>query len=215
MTEIKIYRTLNPCTQSIRLIEIQPGSKQVTCKLHPFDLSNPPAYIALSYTWGPPFPTAEILIDDQPFIIREDLSLALRAIRRLVDEYNCKSEDAGGFRYEEGTNPSTWKYFWIDAISINQNDVLERNHQVNLMSKIFSQASLVISWLGEDGEDSRLAREFFDNSKGLSLAEKNALWEQPNQTSRNAVLAFFTREYWSRYVHGVQWRLASGQTVVG
>jgi hypothetical protein len=37
--------------------------------------------------------------------------------------------------------------FWIDALSINQNDVLERNHQVAMMSRIYSQAEKVLVWI--------------------------------------------------------------------
>jgi hypothetical protein len=41
---------------------------------------------------------------------------------------------------------STW--FWADQISINQNDIAERGHQVDLMSEIFSHARCVYSCIG-------------------------------------------------------------------
>ena len=37
---------------------------------------------------------------------------------------------------------------WIDAVSIDQDNVTERNHQVQYMGHIYSQASQVIVWLG-------------------------------------------------------------------
>lgn len=37
---------------------------------------------------------------------------------------------------------------WIDAVSIDQDDVTERNHQVQYMGNIYSQACQVIIWLG-------------------------------------------------------------------
>jgi hypothetical protein len=39
-------------------------------------------------------------------------------------------------------------YFWIDALSIDQRNVLERNHQVQMMTSIYSQAQSVRVWLG-------------------------------------------------------------------
>lgn len=39
--------------------------------------------------------------------------------------------------------------FWIDALSINQGDVDERNKQVRLMSRIYSSAEKVVAWIGE------------------------------------------------------------------
>lgn len=41
--------------------------------------------------------------------------------------------------------------FWADAICMNQADAQERSSQVQLMYNIFSQAKMVISWLGADG----------------------------------------------------------------
>ncbi|KAF2035456.1 HET-domain-containing protein, partial [Setomelanomma holmii] len=43
--------------------------------------------------------------------------------------------------------------FWIDALSINQDDRSERGHQVNQMRAIYSGASEVVSWLGAESKD--------------------------------------------------------------
>lgn len=56
---------------------------------------------------------------------------------------------------------------WIDAICINQADLDERRHQVQLMKHIYSDAVRVLVWLGEEDEDSRLA---------MSILEKWAEW---------------------------------------
>ena len=42
-------------------------------------------------------------------------------------------------------------YLWVDGISIDQTNVLERNHQVQLMPCIFSKAKLVFVWIGSYG----------------------------------------------------------------
>ena len=42
---------------------------------------------------------------------------------------------------------------WIDSVCINQAIVQERNHQVSLMGRIYSEATGVIVWLGEEDEE--------------------------------------------------------------
>ena len=43
--------------------------------------------------------------------------------------------------------------FWIDAVCINQNDIVERNHQVAQMSMIYARAWRVLVWLGRSSRD--------------------------------------------------------------
>ncbi|KAJ4117529.1 hypothetical protein NW768_010892 [Fusarium equiseti] len=43
-------------------------------------------------------------------------------------------------------NDSSLPRFWIDALSINQNDPVERNTQVKRMSHIYSQTALLLVW---------------------------------------------------------------------
>lgn len=45
--------------------------------------------------------------------------------------------------------------FWIDAICIDQNNTIERNHQVELMGQIYRNASRVRVWLGDANEQAR------------------------------------------------------------
>jgi hypothetical protein len=40
------------------------------------------------------------------------------------------------------------RHFWIDALCINQVDTTQRNHQVYAMGQTYSEARLVIAWLG-------------------------------------------------------------------
>jgi hypothetical protein len=41
------------------------------------------------------------------------------------------------------------EYLWIDQISIDQSKTSERNHQVQMVSKIYSQATSIIVWSGK------------------------------------------------------------------
>jgi hypothetical protein len=97
---------------------------------------------ALSYAWGDPEqPKQSIIIDDNLFSVRQNLHDFLEVYRK----YTLKH-----------TRQQT---LWIDAISINQCDIEERNHQVWMMSSIYSQAEEVVIWLGRDFETiSRMTR---------------------------------------------------------
>ncbi|XPS68715.1 hypothetical protein M3J09_001001 [Ascochyta lentis] len=53
-------------------------------------------------------------------------------------------------RYARMTQLDDW--LWIDALCIDQTNVSERNHQVQQMGTIYSNAVEVISWLGDNRE---------------------------------------------------------------
>jgi hypothetical protein len=88
-----------------------------------FDLSNAPPFTALSYTWGPVSSTFDIFVNGEPVSIRKGLY-------RFLQAYDGDA------------------YLWIDQICIDQSNVLERNHQVGMMSSIYTQCRSVIIWLG-------------------------------------------------------------------
>jgi hypothetical protein len=44
-------------------------------------------------------------------------------------------------------------YLWIDALSIDQTNNPERDHQLAIMGSIFSRAAKTIVWLGTATED--------------------------------------------------------------
>ncbi|KAH6622246.1 heterokaryon incompatibility protein-domain-containing protein [Boeremia exigua] len=66
------------------------------------------------------------ILDGQPVSITENLDCALRHLRYKV-------------------MPRT---LWVDALSMDQSNIQERNHQVQMMGKIYSTAKIVIVWLG-------------------------------------------------------------------
>jgi hypothetical protein len=49
---------------------------------------------------------------------------------------------------------------WIDALSINQDDVVERGRQVPRMGKIYDNAIRVYSYVGEPTDDTEQALDF-------------------------------------------------------
>ncbi|OAF99701.1 HET-domain-containing protein, partial [Paraphaeosphaeria sporulosa] len=113
-------------TNYIRLIKLLPGSPEspIACTLHELELEKPGEFTALSYTWGKPDPTFEITLNGRQIQVRENLCSFLKQARELG-----RSE-----------------LLWIDVISINQDNIEERNHQVALMGQVYRRAAKVVVW---------------------------------------------------------------------
>jgi hypothetical protein len=100
---------------------------------------NYPAYVALSYAWGRQERFDDIDLNGSRFPVGKNLWQFLHHMR-LRDKHIT---------------------LWIDAICINQSNVKERNHQVQMMRQIYSNAQSVSVWLGEAG-DSRYSNVAMD-----------------------------------------------------
>jgi hypothetical protein len=123
--------------QHIRLLRFSKQSAcdtaaPISCELGCFNLSSPPRYTALSYTWGTKSPKTTITLQGNSFEVGPNLA------QFLLNQ--CRGPEAS-------------EYLWIDAICIDQSNAAEMNHQVPLMSQIYSRATRVIIWLGEGDED--------------------------------------------------------------
>ncbi|KAF1835207.1 hypothetical protein BDW02DRAFT_597468 [Decorospora gaudefroyi] len=126
------YQALDATRNQFRLVKLRRvSSGPVQCELSTFDIVDAPPYVALSYTWGAPNPAYPILVDDGGVLsIRENLHSFLLELRE---------EDL-----HKDTPP--WN-LWIDQICIKQSDVSERNAQVAMMGRIYSDAAIVIVWM--------------------------------------------------------------------
>jgi hypothetical protein len=100
-----------------------------------------PDYDALSYTWGTLLSPTHATVNNVPRRITENLDVALRHLR-------CDT---------------TSKVLWIDALCINQEDVEERNHQVQHMHKIYGAAQQTIVWLGPAADQSDVVMDCFES----------------------------------------------------
>ncbi|KAJ0426764.1 heterokaryon incompatibility protein-domain-containing protein [Aspergillus carlsbadensis] len=98
-------------------------------------LSSCPAYNALSYEWGSAAPDKPIRINNRNFLIRANLHEFLTSLAR------SKYRDT---------------LFFADAICINQEDIPERNAQVQQMSALYRGAQTVLVWLGAGSFDSNM-----------------------------------------------------------
>jgi hypothetical protein len=131
-------RSLQPYTYEalpeegfIRLLRLLPGSPEdaLTCSLFMTKLEEAPSYEAISYVWGlPDTGSCTMKCEDDALQITNNLHGALRRMRKDSEE----------------------RVLWADAVCIDQKNLLERGHQVDLMGRIFQSASRVLIWLGED-----------------------------------------------------------------
>jgi hypothetical protein len=173
---IGLYPPFERPQAQIRLLSIQPAEFQ----LHVFDLDDLPEYFALSYTWGTPSPTKNIRLNGQDFHIRSNLYASLEAVRRRLKAGDLVSGLASND--EQNASPV---YLWIDAMCINQENVEERGHQVNIMSEIFSQAAAVLVWLGSS------------SCSALEALELHAL-DKRQGVGQSKFQPFFAAGYWHR-----------------
>lgn len=116
--------------QLFRLFSRDPGGILIG-DIAIFELDNCPRYKTVSYTWGPPEPTREILIKGRNFLIRDNLWQFLIVANNVIGDW-----------------------LWIDQICIDQSTVKERNYQVSIMSKIYEESLKVFIWLGTEADDS-------------------------------------------------------------
>ena len=134
-----LYSELCVKTREIRLVRILPSkaTDEIFSQLLTVSLESSPSFEALSYVWGDEKITASIFVDERPFQVTTNLKCALQGLR----------------------SSTVAKNMWIDAISIDQNNIKERNEQLHLMREIYSQAEHVSVWFGLESDESNRAMD--------------------------------------------------------
>lgn len=167
----KIYNQLPIDVENeIRLLLLHSGrpDDKIECSLvvrhreHVFD-----EYYALSYTWGASEGHRTITVNGVPGVaVTDNLFAALRRVRDLVRT----------------------RTLWVDAVSINQNDSIERSAQVQRMCQVYSSADRVLVWLGDSddmenipaarfkGDLASLKDEWFRRSLYQAVRETTPSW---------------------------------------
>jgi hypothetical protein len=134
--EYQYYPLNHDIGKQVRLLVLHPGSgeDEIRCSITHTNLDEAPFFEAVSYTWatedGDDRLCRWIFVREPGGFVRvtANCEAAFRRIRRV------------------GVN----RIIWIDSVCINQSDISERNHQVDLMASIYSSASRVIIYLGEE-----------------------------------------------------------------
>ena len=155
---------------SIRLIKVHnsdifpPGDGIIDCSLQKFPLSESPPYTALSYVWGTDNPTRELRLNGKAILVRDNLHAFLCHIKPTPDDclsvsdqkqYSPSYDEECRVRSMPTKDVPTAEvgYLWVDALCIDQGNNDEKMHQVAGMGRIYSRASRIVCWLGENCKD--------------------------------------------------------------
>ena len=123
--------TLTADSRQCRVLNLLPGpfdaDVQVEMRVMSLDNWEAEQYECLSYVWGDPSVTRPILVNNLQVQVTTNLYDALQHVRKRNESVKI----------------------WVDAVCINQADVIEKNHQVLLMTEIYRRCAQVNIWLGK------------------------------------------------------------------
>jgi hypothetical protein len=167
------YTALDYSKPSIRQIRILPDLSTegyVQCEVRHTTIDDTATpYTCLSYVWGPEDKGSWITLDGLLFRVRENLATFLRYARADSSDDQLENAMPG--------------WIWIDALCIDQKNTEERNHQVQQMGRIYTNAMRVLSWLGSDR---KIAEYLKDARRGV--------FRPPDERLR----ALLASVYWDR-----------------
>jgi hypothetical protein len=123
-------------TRVVQILQSLSCDHRVQCSIRHISLKDTGNYRTVSYAWGPTYPdgshlTEVIYCDDQPLRVTRTVYVLLNRLR---------------------ADRTTWYRrlpVWIDALSIDQRDHVEKAKQVLMMSNIFEKSRHLTIWLGE------------------------------------------------------------------
>ena len=115
----------------------------------------------MSYVWEGESGSVEISLNGQPRHITTNLALALRRLRK---------------KHEHRT-------LWIDALSIDQSNDVEKSHQVGLMGEIYRRCVRVYLWMGDycNGLDCSLDTRIVEETSELLLGNNRGICRESHQ----------------------------------
>ncbi|KAF8859439.1 HET-domain-containing protein [Acephala macrosclerotiorum] len=130
----EIYHYLDSERFQLRRLSLSPGDfhDPICGALETVSLGEHPKYEALSYVWGKDMAPTPIILEGTEIHITQNLDTALRHLR----------------------HGQMSRSLWVDAVCIDQSNVVERAEQVKLMNRIYRSASTVLVWLGPDADNS-------------------------------------------------------------
>lgn len=99
----------------------------IQAKSHDPTLANTDESRSISYVWGSSTSESFIVIQGQRLHVPASAERVLRRLR----------------------HHDKLRVVWIDAICINQNDKVEKGHQVAMMAEVYSHTCQNLVWLGE------------------------------------------------------------------
>lgn len=162
-----IYTRLQQDPFEIRLLQIlTDASDTIVCRLSTVQLDSAPEYQCLSYVWGEQeWHPIKVMVNDEPELktlhVTKNLAGFLQLASAHPDDAHVPKES----------------YLWIDAISINQQNEVEKGSQVREMGSIYSRASRVVAWLGWQSSCDGSAHEGDRDEKAMNEISAEAAVE--------------------------------------
>ncbi|KAH9233854.1 hypothetical protein K456DRAFT_36617 [Colletotrichum gloeosporioides 23] len=157
-----------PSKSYTRLIELFPAgdiSDDLRCRIHVVKQTQAKAtYEAISYTWGRPEFTCELIVVDDAvdntassqcqhtlsrLSITPSLDGALRRFRHYPSAQTQRRRDLRLRTQHSRIQRLRTQRLWADAVCIDQDNQSEKAHHIPLMSSIYRNAAGVLIWLGE------------------------------------------------------------------
>ncbi|KAL2694762.1 hypothetical protein Neosp_001349 [[Neocosmospora] mangrovei] len=184
---------ISPFCDSVRLVELLPAispDAPICANLkHPTNIPALPKYEALSYVRGSPEPVCAITVNNHQVMINSNLHDALKYLRRA----------------------ETSRILWVDQICINQQDAIEKSHQVARMGDIYRKATDVVIFLGPPTAPLTFFMDALANKRLIDLQDE-ALNEPGSilQLAVEAICAFCSNPWWTRLWVQQEFYLASG-----
>jgi hypothetical protein len=132
---------------------------RISCSISTYDFDKAPYYGAISYTWGAPATQKSIFIDGKAHYVQPNAYEALRQAR-LYGKH---------------------RYLWIDTVCINQQDPVEKGHQIDFMRSICGKGASVLVSLARYSSSSHLPHLphlFYD----ADLIRGHSMWENSDPT---------------------------------
>lgn len=144
-TSVRIQSPYTALTtpRAIRILTLHSGtpSDAIAISLDTVTIEQSGLYEALSYSWDDQIPSIAISCNQtRELKITPNVSEALLELR-------LSNED---------------RRLWIDQICIDQDNMIERSQQIQLMKDIYLNAQQVVFWLGRAADDSALAFDFLE-----------------------------------------------------
>ncbi|KAH8651911.1 heterokaryon incompatibility protein-domain-containing protein [Tricladium varicosporioides] len=125
-------------SDSIRVFQFHETRSQLECTIREIKLSDG-GYTALSYEWGSHETPFRMIVRDHDGIALGYVPLTINLRSALADLRDTQGLESG--------------QYWIDQITIDQSDNLEKGHQVKLMKDVYRNAFQVITYLGPHAQD--------------------------------------------------------------
>ncbi|PPJ56649.1 hypothetical protein CBER1_01838 [Cercospora berteroae] len=143
-----------PCSESeIRLVTIEPApdyDSDIHCLITHHSREDQARYDAISYSWGSDNSHSTIFCNDRQLNVTKSCELAIKALRHSSEP----------------------KMIWIDAVCIDQSNMVDKSRQVARMGDVYVNAACTFIQLGESEKIWDICDTESENSHWISLLER-------------------------------------------